>query len=117
MSLWGEYIKEKYNKGIVEDDNGFSTYLIFNKEIYIEDIYIVPEKRDQNYWRILWKQLKPIILANECETISCCIFLKSNNPENSLGWLLKLGFKLTHIIDNNIIYLKCKLEDYYKNEH
>lgn len=46
MSLFGRYIKERNNKDIVEDDDGFATfYFMPDGQCYIEDLYIIPELR------------------------------------------------------------------------
>jgi len=119
MSLWGDYVKEKYNKYMIEDENGFLIYYLIpqNKELYVEDIYIVPEHRKLGAYKTFLKKLEPIFCQNECEKLSCSVFLYSNKPEESIAWILKLGFKISHITDNKIIYFICNKEDYYNHEH
>ena len=45
MSHFANYIKERQNKEIIEDESGFATYYFIMPDCYIEDIYVIPEKR------------------------------------------------------------------------
>lgn len=46
MSHYANYIREREDKGIIENEKGFVTYKIFdNGEIYLQDIYVAPEYR------------------------------------------------------------------------
>jgi predicted GNAT superfamily acetyltransferase len=47
-SLYGQYIKERENAEIIEDDYGFATYkFIDDTYCYIVDIFVVQEKRKE----------------------------------------------------------------------
>lgn len=47
MSLYSNYLKERTNDEILETDTGFATYRYLNeKQVYIVDIYVLPEHRE-----------------------------------------------------------------------
>jgi hypothetical protein len=114
MSLWKDYIKEKYNKDMLENDDGFVTYLIYtpNKELYIEDMYVRPDKRTAGTFTSFMKLLEPICFANGCDKLSCYVHLSANKPEDSIKWILKMGFKVSHATADNKIFFVMKVEDY-----
>ena len=45
MSLWGEYVAERLNWSVIEDDDSFIAYSLAPPFIRIEDVYVKPEKR------------------------------------------------------------------------
>lgn len=118
MSLWGDYIKEKYNKNTIETDVGFVTYKIVSegKEFYVDDIYIKPEFRGTGSVLSFICDLIKIVEENGCDRVTCCVFATSNNCEEPLIWLLKMGFKIATILENSRIFLYIYAED-FKEKH
>lgn len=46
LSLYGQYIKERAGRGILETKDGFATFdYISDETVYIVDVYVVPRKR------------------------------------------------------------------------
>ncbi len=46
MSLYGQYIKERAGRSIIETDRGFATYLFLDDgNCYLEDIFVTKEYR------------------------------------------------------------------------
>jgi L-amino acid N-acyltransferase YncA len=109
VSLYGQYILERANKHIIENDNGFAVYSFpDNNTVYIEDIYVIPEKRKSmiasefaNRIATLAKELgKTRMLGSVVPT--------ANNSTISLQVLINYGMKL-HSCDKNFIVFEKEL--------
>ena len=51
MSLYADYIQESKGSTVVEDEMGFYEYSLKEECLYIENAYIIPEKRGNNNGR------------------------------------------------------------------
>lgn len=59
LSMYGQYITERTNRGILENDYGFATFeFLPNNILYIIDIFIKPEFRKSNKGAELAKTLE-----------------------------------------------------------
>ena len=114
MSLWAEYVKEKYSKESIEEENGFAIYYMIpsNSELYVEDIYVRPEFRRKGEFISLIKKLVKVAIDNEAEKVSCFVYLLSNHPEESMLWILKLGFKVSHATQDNRLFFVLQTKDF-----
>ena len=95
MSLYGEYIKEREGKGIVESEVGFATY-IFNTDnsCYIVDIYVKPEHRRTRAAYSLGEQIAFIAKERGCNKLYGSVVPSLKNSTESLKFLIACGFKL-----------------------
>lgn len=106
QSNYAKYIKEREGKSIVEDENGFATYSFQEHMVYIEDIYVIPEKRKMN---VASKYAD--IIAEEAKKLGYNQLLGSvvptaNGATTSLKVLLGYGFKVYAASDNIIYFIK-----------
>jgi GNAT superfamily N-acetyltransferase len=108
MSHFGEYVKETLGREIVECSYGFATYSIAAPEVYIEDIYVVPEMRKNGSASKLADEIKKRALALGCTYMVGTVNMLAKNPTTSLKVLLAYGFKLERVLQN-IIILKMEL--------
>ena len=46
MELYRQYLLERENTHLLDYDWGFATYSFGDNHVYLQDIYVVPEKRD-----------------------------------------------------------------------
>ena len=105
-SNFAKYIKERENKEVIEDEYGFATYLYENDYVYIEDIYVIPEKRKD---KIASKYADAIALeAKELgyNKMLGSVVPSSPNSTISLKVLLGYGFKLLSSQENMIYFIK-----------
>lgn len=75
-SLYAKYIREREGKEIIETDDGFATYQIFdNGECYLQDIYIVPEKRNSGLATEIANKVSEIAKERGCNLLigSVCV--------------------------------------------
>lgn len=112
MSHYGDYIKEKECKEIIEDHRGFAAFRVFPelKQLWIADFYLAPEHRKSMIGYSLFTDLEKVCQERDLNEMVCQVFTKSMNPEQSLMAVLKLGFKIMHIQDNHIIYLSRQVK-------
>lgn len=47
MKMYAAYLKERQNVDLVEVEHGFATYSLEENYIYLQDLYVVPEKRKE----------------------------------------------------------------------
>lgn len=109
MQMWADYIKEKENKDCFQCETGFVTYLIYDveghNELYISDMYVKPEFRNTGAGRSLIKEIERIAKEQNCKKMTAAIWLSNKNPEGPLVADIKYGFRISHVANNNIIYL------------
>jgi hypothetical protein len=108
MSLYSEYIKERTNKIVYENDDCFAVVSFTNDCVYIEDIFVVKEKRHLG----LAKKLADLICF-EAKSKGYKILLGSVCPyaegsTESLKILLAYGMKLVSS-DKDLIFFKKEL--------
>lgn len=105
MSLFGNYIKQRENKDIIESDKGFATYSIVKDGIYIEDIYIENDHRHQGEAARMADQIADIAREKGLTKLFGSISPSANGSTDSLKVLLAYGFKLNSST-NNFIWLE-----------
>lgn len=108
MSLFGDYILETRGKNILENDGGFATYSFHENECYIEDVYIVPEERNNGHLLEMLEEMKVIARAHECKSLITTINCLFKNPTRALRSCLGCGFKIDKSL-NDIIILRMEL--------
>lgn len=107
MSLYKEYIKEREDKDIIESDSGFATYKIFNNgECYLQDIYVVPNKRKSGLASEMADQVVDIAKENGCHTLLGSVCVDGNEPTRNLKVFLNYGMQVQKIIGNMIFLTK-----------
>lgn len=93
MSLYADFLKETKQRGIIEYDWGFATYYNFNKDFYVADVYITPEKRGTKALYTLSNALRFEAAERGCERALVCINKNTTNPSYSEKVILHSGFK------------------------
>lgn len=106
MSLFGQYIKEREGKEIVEDDTGFATYFYINEGVYIQDIYVHPDHRHTGAASKLADQIAAIAKAKGNTKMYGSIMPTAKNSTASLKALLAYGFSLESAHNNAIVMVK-----------
>lgn len=113
MSLYGDYVKEREGRQIIEDENGFATYVYCGpelKECYIIDIYVKPEMRKSKVASKYADQIAEQAKKDGCTHLSGSVDPRSKGSTDSLSVLLHYGFELAGVL-NNLIWFKKELKD------
>jgi len=109
MTLFAQYLKERENKEIIENDFGFVTYYFLSSgDCYIEDVYIVPEKRRSGLASEFGKAIELIAREKNSKRIFGSVDQNANNKTESMKFLISYGFLLSHN-SGNTIYLTKEL--------
>lgn len=104
MSLFGQYIKERVNKEIVENDYGFATYQFVNDGIYIEDVYISPAFRKSGMAVEFEQEITKIAKERGLNKLYTSVAVGTPDCSENLARLIKHGSKLNSA-NNNTIYV------------
>lgn len=105
MSLFGDYIKQRENKDIIETDKGFATYSVVKDGIYIEDIFVSSDYRHSHEAARMADQIAIIAKEKGLNKLFGSISPTANHSTSSLKVLLAYGFQLDSAT-NNFILLK-----------
>jgi GNAT superfamily N-acetyltransferase len=106
LSLFGKYILERQNKQIIENEFGFATYYFENVHCYIEDIYVVPEKRKSDIAKTFADEITQIAKDKNCKWLIGSVKPSANGSTASLKVLLAYGFQLHKCFDDFIWFRK-----------
>ena len=108
MNKYARYLKELKGYEMYEDEDGFVTYGIMqdseHKFMYIEDIYVVPEKRKNNIASKYADKVLEQAKAQNCTALLGSV-VPALRPDSHYRMLVLLGygFKL-HSSQDNIVY-------------
>lgn len=106
-SLYAEYIKERENFEIIEDERGFATFKTFeNGECYIRDIFVRKEYRKSNIASMYADQITEIAKRRGCTYLTGTVSPKANGSTISMAVLLGYGFKLLDSQNDKIVFIK-----------
>lgn len=110
LSNFGKYIYERQNKSIIEDENGFATYYMTNGSCYIEDIYVVPEKRKEKIASTYADKIAEEAKQKGMKVLVGTVKPSAIGSTESLKVLLAYGFRLESSVQDFIFFTKS-LED------
>ena len=105
-SLYGQYIAERANQAIVEDEFGFATYMFTEKGVYIEDIYVLPDHRHEHRASKYADEIAKIAREKGCTKMYGSVVPSANHSTASLKVLLAYGFYLDSSTNNFILMVK-----------
>lgn len=108
MSHYGKYIMEREGKEILEDEDGFATFLFTEAGCYIVDIYVVPEKRKEGVAKRYADEIAVIAEKENVKRLIGSVDVTTNSATDSAKVLLAYGMKLGWI-DGNMIYFTKEL--------
>ena len=101
-SHWASYREEKVNAFIHEDENGFVSVRESGEWFYVEDVYIVKEKRDKGIMKTYEKIIIEEGKKRGFKKLGGTVHLSFNNTEESLLVFLKIGWKIVSVINDAI---------------
>lgn len=104
-SFYAQYIEEREGKKVLETHYGFIIYEIEKDFLFIQDLFIVKEKRKNK----LATEMVDMVV-NEAKELGCkelhsIVDLRSLNCSDSFEFALKYGSKVNKQ-DGNILFLK-----------
>ncbi len=106
--MWFDYQKERYpGFNVLEKEWGFATYSYLTvkgeRGVYIEDIYIVPDRREDGLASVLSEEIQAIAAAEGAKYLLGSVATNSSSPTDSIAVLLAHGMQFLES-DKEIIY-------------
>lgn len=108
-SLFGRYSKERAGREIIECDDYFVTYSFYPTHLFIEDMYIVPEKRGTGLCNEIISGLEGHAKANGINKTVVTISPEAKNIDQVLLVVTKLNFKIFRSSEG-LIYLSREIK-------
>lgn len=111
MTLYAQYIKERGNKHIVENEWGFATYSAYKDGMCIEDIYVVPGLRKGGIAKEFHDQIVEKVKEMGFKKIYNCVAPSVNqntqtNPTGMVKWMFSQGYSLDECFNGVLILSK-----------
>ncbi len=104
-SLYAEYVKEKYDQDVVENDTGFVVYKISDSVCFIECIYIVKPQRRLGVATLMMRDLVEK-LPPSVQYLSCEIDTSAIDGLASFAAARSFGFEILKTNGNNVVMVK-----------
>lgn len=108
MSLYAEYLKEREDFETIESEDGFIVYRIYGTQIFIRDLYVKVEKRNQGEGTRLAHLLVEIGKREGCTSLATSVCPTAGGSTVSLKAILAYGFELQRSTEN-LIFLQKKI--------
>lgn len=102
-SLYAQYLRERSNVSIVENEHGYITYIFMKDYCYIEDVFVTPEKRGTRLASQLAEQVLIKAKENGYSRLLGSVCISANGAEKSVVYMINYGYKL-HNLDKDMIY-------------
>ena len=99
--LYTEYVKESFDRTVLETEHGFITYQVLEGGVcHIDVLYVKPICRKRG----VGTRLMDILMESvpECDLFICEVDLRSNNPTASVVAIASYGFKIYDTKDTYI---------------
>lgn len=108
-SLYAQYMKERVDCYIEENEKGFASYKFFDDACYIEDIFVLPEFRKTNVASEIADNITKVAKEKGCNWLLGSVVPSSNGSTTSMKVLLAYGFQLLSAKEN-FIWFRKRLE-------
>jgi GNAT superfamily N-acetyltransferase len=91
--MYADYVLEREGKRVLETDHGFATFSVKQDYIYIEDIYVIPEKRKKGAASFFVDSIVAEYKTENITKLIGSVDLSSNGARESMLAILQYGFK------------------------
>jgi L-amino acid N-acyltransferase YncA len=109
-SHWARYKEERTNAIVIEDEYGFASACELDDWFYIENVYVVPEKRLENNGTKYIAKLIDIAQELGYKKVLGSVCVGTKGATSNLHRMLSIGFELAWN-KGNMIYIKGVLND------
>lgn len=105
-SMYAQYVLERANKYVLENDKGFATYFFVADGIYAEDVWVRPEFRRTDVATKFGDQIAQVGISKGFKRMYGSVKPSANGSTDSLKFLLAYGFQLLESGPDAIILVK-----------
>lgn len=107
LSLYAQYLKERSPRGIIETAEGFATFEYVNADIvYIIDLYVVPESRQQGVAASLADKIVDEALAVGRKQLLGSVDVTAKGAETSMKVLEAYGMRPYKVAEPMVFFIK-----------
>jgi ribosomal protein S18 acetylase RimI-like enzyme len=103
MSHYSSYIKERSGLEVLESEYGFVTYKFRHPDCYIQDIYVVPEKRQSGIAAEMADKVADIAKSKGYKILTGSIDYRANGADISEKVLRGYGMK-PYVTEGSLTY-------------
>lgn len=107
-TLYAEYIKERENFDIIENENCFIIYKIKGDSAFISHSFTRKDLRQRGEMSTLLAELCSLLKTKDVLRLSATIDLRDVNASKTTLAALKFGFEIK-AAENGILYIEVKL--------
>ena len=105
-SLYGKYVKEKEDRGIIEGKDFFLTYKFEEHWCYIVDIYVAPEARSSGLITKVSLKCEKIARKKGYTKMLGSVDISTKSPEIPAIGMMRHGYKFYKLVGSTIFFLK-----------
>jgi GNAT superfamily N-acetyltransferase len=106
MELFRQYLLERENVHLLNEEWGFATYSFGEDHVYLQDIYVVPEKRNTGLGVHLMNEVGKMAKERGCSLMLGSVDEKGNGSEDMKSIMKHLGFKEHTKLGSVVYYLR-----------
>ena len=111
MSLYSQYLTERTNDEIIETGGGFATFRFItnehgDKDVYIIDIFVVPEHRRKGLAAALADQVVACAKERGCKRVIGTVVPSTKGSTASINVLIGYGMTLHSAANDLIVFFK-----------
>ncbi len=107
MSLYAQYLKEREDKDIIESEEGFATYKIFdNGECYLQDLFVIISKRKSGLATQMTDQIVEIAKKRGCNKLIGSVCIDDIHATRNMKVFLAYGMQINKNIGTMIFLTK-----------
>lgn len=107
MSLYGEYVREKYGQTIIESDIGFLVYKVIDNTCFIETLFVSPDHRNTGEARRLFNTCLEQI--KDCINIIARIDTLTNDATTPILVFSTAGFRVVGTDNDQHVIMEKRL--------
>jgi len=106
VELYRQYLKEREGVNLLDYEWGFATYSFEEDCVYLQDIYIVPERRGEGLGVQLMNEVASIAKTREYEIMMGSVDDQANGCERMKKVMKHLGFSEFKKLSGVTYYIK-----------
>lgn len=104
-SLYAQYVKERENLEMIENEHGFLTYRLENDRLFISDIFVTKDKRKSNIAAEMIDRMYQHALEMGIKEAYAHADLNTLNWKDSVDFMEKCGGKPTKL-EGTLLYFR-----------
>jgi GNAT superfamily N-acetyltransferase len=105
-SHYAAYVKERWNKEVLENADGFAVYRFLTDGVFIEDIYVTPEKRSTQVAFNFANNIAELARIRGLKKMYGTVCIDAPYTEINLQKYFKYGFRVLNLHHNIINLVK-----------